>query len=440
LQDQGQYNESELNYRHAFQINPDFSAAHSSLLLGINYNSRYDIQTIFFEHLLFSEKFEKPLSSTISSHTNDRSLARRLKIGYVSPDFRKHSVAYFIEPIIASHSRVHFEVFCYSNSLVIDEVTKRIQNYSDQWRSIVGMSDENVAKLIRDDKIDILIDLSGHTADNRMLLFARKPAPVQVSWIGYPATTGLSNMDYRIVDSYTDPPGITEQFYTEKLLRLPDSFLCYRPPDESPQIVKLPVMVSGHVTFGSFNKYAKVSPVLLDLWIKILKMIPRSHLLLKAKSLGDTAVKKNFVARFTKEGIDRKRIELLALTSSLREHLNLYNRVDIGLDTFPYNGTTTTCEALWMGVPVITLAGKTYASRVGSSLLANVGLINLIAKTPDEYIEIAIQLAMDTKRLQLLRESLRTVMIQSPLTDAKRFTAYLEKIYHKMWVDWCKAD
>jgi protein O-GlcNAc transferase len=439
LLDKGQLNEAEIYFRHALQIIPDYSGAYSNLLLYMNYNSRYNPQDIFSEHLRFAKQFAEPLYSKISPHTNDCVPTRRLRIGYISPDFRKHSVAYFIEPVLISHNREQFEIFCYSDTIVPDEVTKRIQEYSSQWRNIVGMSDEKAIELIRNDGIDILIDLAGHTAKNRMLLFARKPAPVQVSWIGYPSTTGFSTMDYKIVDSCTDPPGMTEQFYTEKLIRMPKSFLCYLSDKECPEVGPLPALISGHITFGSFNNFAKVSPEVVKLWTKILKSIPNSRLIMKAKSFSDRSTRDNVTTIFIQKSISAEKIVMLPPEPSIRGHLEIYNRIDIGLDTFPYNGTTTTCEAMWMGVPVITLAGNTHASRVGMSLLSNVGLQELIARSPDEYLEITVALSKNLNRLQSLRESLRDRMSHSPLTDARRFTANLEMCYRKMWERWCKS-
>jgi predicted O-linked N-acetylglucosamine transferase (SPINDLY family) len=293
--------------------------------------------------------------------------------------------------------------------------------------------------MIRKDGIDILIDLAGHTGYNRMLLFARKPAPVQVSWLGYPNTTGLKTVDYRIVDGYTDPPGLTDPFYTEELIRLPHSFLCYLPDNNSPAVGTLPGTAAGHITFGSFNFFAKVSPEVVGCWAELLKAVPASRILLKTKSLSDKPTREYAMEMFTQKGIESERIELLSYEHSYRGHLDIYNRIDIGLDTFPYNGTTTTCEAIWMGVPVITLAGDRHASRVGVSLLSNIGLPELIAKTEDEYIDIAVKLATDIGRLQVLRQRTRYMMTHSPLSDAKSFTAHLEDCYQRMWEKWCAA-
>ena len=289
-----------------------------------------------------------------------------------------------------------------------------------------------------EDKIDILIDLAGHTAANRILVFARKPAPIQVSWIGYLATTGLSTIDYRIVDSYTDPIGKTEQFYTETLIRLPENSLCYLPDRDSPEIGPLPALSTGHITFGSFNNFAKITPEVFTLWARVLNELPESRLILKGISFSDETTCQYAINMFTQRGIAAERITLQSWDPSPK-HLESYNQVDIGLDTFPFNGATTTCEAMWMGVPVITLAGAAYHSRAGISLLSNVGLQELIATTHDEYLGIAINLSSDIEKLQLLRTSLRDRMSHSPLTDAKRFTANLEMCYRKMWENWCKS-
>jgi predicted O-linked N-acetylglucosamine transferase (SPINDLY family) len=437
LQDQGKPEEAEKYYRDALQMKPDFASCFSNLLLLMNYNPRHDAQSIFAGHLRFSKQIAEPLYPAALHHGNDRSPARRLRIGYVSPDFRRHSVNYFIEPVLASHRHDQFEVFCYSDVLRPDTATERLKEYADQWRNIVGISDEKVSELVRRDEIDILVDLAGHTGYNRMLLFARKPAPVQVSWLGYPNTTGLSTMDYRIVDSHTDPPGLTDPFYTEKLIRMPESFLCYHPDKGSPAAGDLPALKSRSVTFGSFNVFPKISSETTALWAAVLKALPDSCLIMKTRNFTDRTACKNAVEMFVAYGISPERIELVSYKPSFTDHLAMYNRIDIGLDTFPYNGTTTTCEAAWMGVPVITLAGNTHASRVGMSLLTNIGLPELISGTYEEYLATAVNLAGDLARLGSLREKLRHMMEHSPLTDAKRFTVNLEGLYRKMWERWC---
>jgi protein O-GlcNAc transferase len=440
LTDQGKLNDAETYYRRALQMKPDFSICCSNLLLSMNYSSRHDNRTIYLEHLNFAKQFAAPFSFSIPPHTNERIPHRRLKIGYVSPDFRRHSVNYFIEPVLAAHDRGQFEVFCYSDVVSPDEVSHRIQTYPVQWRDIVGMSDEQVFGLVRSDKIDILVDLAGHTGNNRMLLFARKPAPVQVSWLGYPNTTGLSTVDYRIVDNHTDPPGLTDQFYTEKLSRMPECFLCYQPEQNSPEIGPLPSQRKGSITFGSFNIISKITPEAVALWSRILKTAPNSTLLLKARSLFDKGTREYLGGLFMHHGIPEDRLTFLFHTESYQQHLGLYNEIDIGLDTFPYNGTTTTCEALWMGVPVVTLAGDRHASRVGASLLTNTGLPELVSETSDEYLETAAKLAADSKRLQLLRQTLRQRVKNSPLMKAATFTAEIENHYRAMWHTYCGSE
>jgi predicted O-linked N-acetylglucosamine transferase (SPINDLY family) len=439
LEEQGKPDEAEARYRQAVTLKPDMHTAYSNLLLLMNYSRGYDAETIFAEHIKFSKLYAEPLASTIVSHTNNRSLDRKLKIGYVSPDFRQHSVAYFIEPVLAAHSTDIFEIFCYSDVLSPDKVTERLRQYDVKWTNIVGISDPQAADMIRQDRIDILVDLAGHTGPNRILLFTRKPAPLQISWIGYPNTTGFVAMDYKIVDNFTDPPGMTEQFYSEKLIRMPDSFLCYMPDRESPEIGDSPAAKKRNITFGSFNKYSKVTPHVIEIWTKILKKAPDTRLVMKARSFADEATRSDAVEKFVREGVSPERVETLPPHQSVKEHIAAYNEIDICLDTFPYNGTTTTCEALWMGVPVITLEGQSHVSRVGFSILSNTCLQEFIAKTPEEYVEKAVNLANNIAQLQLLRQTLRDKMLRSPLMDKQRFTHRLEDIYRRIWEDWARG-
>ena len=437
LKDSGNLSEAERYFRRALQIQSDYSVAYSNILFTMHYDEKQSPESVFSEHIKFAEQFEKPLKANQFSHLNEPVSDRRLKIGYVSPDFRTHSVAYFIEPALSAHNHNNVEIFCYADVVAPDDVTKRIQGFADHWVNIPGKPDDEVAELIRKDRIDILVDLTGHTGNNRMLLFARKPAPVQVTWIGYPATTGLSSIDYKIVDTYTDPPGITDRFYTETLIRMPGSFLSYLPPADCPEITDPPAILTGHICFGSFNNFSKVSSGTVGMWARILHSVPNSRLFLKAKCFSDEQTQRHAKAMFSKVNIDNDRIELLPWEPSTLPHLALYNRIDIGLDTFPYNGTTTTCESLFMGVPVITLAGSMHASRVGVSLLSNAGLPELIAQTPEEYISKSVDLACDMEKLKSLRSSLRSTVLRSPLTDAKGFTNYLEETYRRIWIRWC---
>jgi len=436
--DSGNLQDAERYFRRALEIQSDYSIVYSNILFTMHYDDTNSPEAVFSEHIKFAEQFEKPLLALGIPHLNDPTPDRRLRIGYISPDFRTHSVAYFLEPGLAAHNHNDFEISCYSDVIVPDGITKRIEGYTDSWLNIVGKSDEDVSDLIRGHRIDILVDLSGHTGNNRMLVFARKPAPVQLTWIGYPATTGLSAMDYKIVDSYTDPPGVTDHLYTEKLLRMPGCFLCYLPPADCPDImIDPPVLSAGHIRFGSFNNFSKVSPATLEMWAQILQSVPDAVLVLKAKCFADELTRRHAQEMFSMLNIDIGRIEYLQWEPATRPHLDLYNKIDIALDTFPYNGTTTTCEALWMGVPVITLSGITHASRVGLSLLSNIGLRELIAESAEEYVDKVVQLATTIDKIRYFRKTLRDRMSQSPLTSAKQFTAYLETYYRKIWNKWC---
>jgi predicted O-linked N-acetylglucosamine transferase (SPINDLY family) len=433
----GNMDQAAVHYERALSLRPDYVVAHSNLLLTLNYASASDPESVYAAHRNFAQRREVPLAPHIQVHSNNRSLERRLKIGYVSSDFRQHSVAWFIEPVLENHSRERFEIYCYANHFQEDEVTQRLMSHADHWRRIFGLSDDAVANQIRADCIDILVDLNGHTGKNRLLVFARKPAPLQVTWLGYPNTTGLSAMDYRITDAFADPVGMTEPLHSEKLMRLPDCFSCYQPPRDVPAVSELPARSKGYITFGSFNKLNKVTPAVMALWARILHAVPNSRLILKTSGLGEQATQESIRELFAQSGVAPERLELLGHHQSRKMHLEQYRSVDIGLDPFPYNGTTTTCEALWMGVPVVTLAGKVHAGRVGVSQLSNLGLTELIGQTPDEYVAIASRLAADLEHLGTLRKELRDRMTASPLTDAQGFTKNLERTYLGMWKDWC---
>jgi len=346
-------------------------------------------------------------------------------------------VAYFLLPLLENRDRDQFHVTAYSNSFVADEVSGRIQRSVDSWCSIAGAPDEQVAERIRADRIDILVDLAGHTADHRLLVFARKPAPVQITWVGYPGTTGLDAMDYRCSDPLVDPPEDATRFSSEQVLLLPRSMWCYVPLSGSPSVGPLPALTAPEITFGSFNNFGKISSVTLDMWAEILRQTPGSRLVLKNVAMRSPAVMNQAKRHFAQRGITDDQLELLSPDEALLDHLNQYNRIDISLDTFPYHGTTTTCEALWMGVPSITLEGPSHASRPGASLMSNVGLHELIAKTPEAYVEKAVSLAGDLPRLAEIRAGLRQRMLESPLMDASSFARDMEACYRQAWRTWC---
>ena len=307
---------------------------------------------------------------------------------------------------------------------------------SEHWRSIVGVSDKNVVDLIKKDEIDILVDLAGHTANNSLTVFARKPAPVQVTWLGYPNTTGLSAIDYRFTDIVADPVGEADEYHTEELIRLPNGFLCYRGDETVSANAELPFEMRGHITFGSFNNLTKVTPQVVLTWARILHELPTSHILLKSKQLEDPSVRSRYLELFKEEGVSEDRIDLQAYLPSKNDHLALYDTIDICFDPFPYNGTTTTCEALWMGVPVITLVGDRHAGRVGASILANVGLTDFITEDLDGYIRTAVQLAKNTDYLKEVRLGLREKLQNSSLCDEIGFARDVERSYRTMWDDY----
>ena len=367
---------------------------------------------------------------------NPRDPGRRLRVGYVSPDFRRHSVSYFLEPLLAAHDRAGFEIFCYAEVIQPDEVTARLQRHADHWLITAGMPDDALAARIRADGIDILIDLAGHTAGNRLPLFARRPAPIQATWLGYPNTTGLPAIDYRLADAISDPPGWGDALASETLLRLPGGFLCFGPPVHAPPPGVPPCLAAGAVTFGSFNNPAKISLPTIESWSAILKRLPDARLLLKSRQLVDAMTWVLLRTRFAERGIPANRVDMLGFQADTVSHLEVYHRVDIALDPFPYNGATTTCEALWMGVPVVTLAGDRHAARVGASLLSRVGLDGLIAASRDEYVERAVDLAGDRERLAALRSTLRPDMAASSLCDATAFARGVEAAYRGIWERW----
>jgi protein O-GlcNAc transferase len=419
--------------RRAIELNPRYSKAHSNLLLTLHFDSATARPDQFLrEHREWGSRHAGTLWSATPQAANRRDDGQ-LRIGYVSPDFKRHSVAYFIEPILGAHDRQKFHITCYSNTSGADEMTARIRQHADEWREIRGVSDDDAAEMIRRDGIDILIDLTGHMAGNRLLLFARKPAPIQVTYLGYPNTTGLAAMNYRLSDAIADPTGAADAHCVERLVRLPHGAWCFRPPVDAPDFrVERSV---GPITFGSFNKLPKVRPAVMELWAEILRRVPDSRLIIKAKSLGDAGTREKTIALLERAGIARDRNTASGWEGDMRAHLDLYNSIDVALDTFPYNGTTTTCEALWMGTPVVTLAGDLHVARVGASLLHRAGLDELVATSPQQYVEMAVKLAEDRVRVAELRRTLRERIKNSSLTSAAIIAGDIEAAYQQMWQD-----
>ena len=415
---------------------PADSAAASARLCQLNYRPDQTQAQLYREHIAWAERFAPPPAA---AHPNPPEPGRPLRVGYVSGDFRRHPVAFFVEPILRCHDRGAIQPICYSNCNERDDLNAHLRTLVPDWRDIDQLDDDAVAALIRRDRIDILVDLSGHTARNRLLVFARKPAPVQVTAIGYVNTTGLAAIDYRLTDAWCDPPGRDETLYSETLWRLPGGFNCYAPPNGLPAPGPPPLAASGPVTFGSFNNLDKISNEVLDLWVELIRSVPAARLVLKTKTLSEPAVGDAIRARFAAAGLDPARIELIEWSATLREHFEHYQRIDIALDPFPYNGTTTTCDALMMGVPVIALAGDRHAARVSASILARLGLEVLVAPDLPGYLARAQVLAQKPDALANLRATLRRRIAASPLADAPGYARSLEAAYREMWRRWCET-
>ena len=421
----------EASYRQAIDLKPDYTEAHSNKNMYLNYSLTWSPQFIYQQHIEFEKQFGGLKIRTSLSLPVNKNCGERLRIGYVSPDFRQHSVAYFFEPLLENHNPNTIETFCYYNNKVVDATTKRLMTASDHWRSIYKISDQDVVDLIKNDKIDILVDLSGHTGNNSLLVFAQKPASIQVAWLGYPNTTGLSAIDYRFTDIIADPIGEADDLHSEKLFRLPNGFQCYKGDQTVPVGIELPQKRQDYVTFGSFNNFMKITPEVIKTWSKILLAVPKSVLLLKCNQLNQD--ENPYLKLFKNEGITEDRLKVYERLSSMHEHLELYNSIDIGLDPFPFNGATTTCEALWMGVPVITLLGDRHVGRVGASILNNVGLTDFIAEDIDGYIQLAIEKAANKDYLQEIRKGLRERMQSSQLCNAISFASDVENAYQVMY-------
>jgi predicted O-linked N-acetylglucosamine transferase (SPINDLY family) len=403
----------------------------SNLLYTLHFDPAQDRASIWREHLQWHEKFIRPHIKPFTGYPNDPSADRHLRVGYVSPDFSQNPVGRFMLPLLANHDHKEFEIFCYSDIRRPDAMTERLRACADVWRPSAGVSDERLIETIRADQIDILVDLSLHTRDNRLLVFAHKPAPVQVTYLAYCSTTGLEAMDYRLTDPYMDPPGRDDDCYSETSVRLPHCFWCYQPIVEQLEVSELPGLRNGCITFGCFNNYSKVSPLSFSNWCRLLKQIPGSRLVLFADP-GEH--RQRAWEQFEKEGLDPTRLWFSPFLPA-EQYLRQYQQIDIALDPFPYGGGTTTFDALWMGVPVVSLAGDTAVSRAGFSILSNLGLPQLVTTNWDDYITIATQLAKDLPRLGELRSTMRQRMQDSPLMDAPRFARNVEAAFRQMWQD-----
>jgi predicted O-linked N-acetylglucosamine transferase (SPINDLY family) len=405
-------------------------------LLELNFVDDLSADEVARAHREFGARLERAFSPRIELRRERAARERRLRIGYVSSDFNYHPVGLFMLPAIEGHDRSHFEVYCYATSTKADDFTRRLSSRADAWRDAHAQSEEQLAQLVHEDRIDILVDLAGHSGVSRLGTFALQPAPVQASWLGYLNTTGLSRIQYRITDRHCDPAGLTEHLHTERLVRLPNSQWCYRPFVSVAHAPAPPLLRNGHVTFGSFNQIAKISPTTRALWAQILKEVPGSRLLVAG--VADARTAEGLLGELATSGIARERITV-APFAPVEDYLRLYDSVDITLDPTPYSGGTTTCDALWMGVPVVTLPGVRPASRSAGSILTTVGLREWIAQTPEDYLRVAVGLSRDPATLISLRALLRERMRRSPLMDEARFVLDLQQAYRGMWHAWCEG-
>lgn len=433
LSAQGRVDEAIVEFRRAIATNPNAPRIHSNLLMNLQYSDRVSPQAVFDEHLNWAARHAEPLTRAAAKHANDRNPDRRLRIGYVSGDFREHPISHFIEPLLAAHDRDAVEIYCFADLHRRDAVTDRLQNLCEQWNEITNQSHERVAQLVRQNQIDILVDLAVHTSAHRLQMFARKPAPVQVTYLGYAATTGMSAMDWRITDGHVDPIGLTERYHTEQLFRLPRTQWCYSPRNLGGDVGPLPAMKTGYITFGSFNKLNKITPTVQRMWSRILSRVPDARLIVKAQGLDDEPTRRRFIDAL---GVGESRLRLVGW-SDLTSYLSLFNDVDVALDSYPFAGGTTSCNSVWMGVPLVTLAGDVSIARVGASILSNIGLSDRIARSEDEYVALAVRDAGDLPALAELRATMRPRVQASPLMDAVAFARDVESAYREMWRQYC---
>ncbi len=433
LREQGQIEDSMAAFRKALEMNPDFAEIRSCILLTLHLLPQVDAQKLYEEHRLWNQQYAQPLKKLILPHANERNPERKIRIGYVSPDLWDHAIGRGLMPLLANHDHNQFEIVCYADMLKQDNFTQEFRSHADLWHNVAQLTDAQLVQLVRQDRIDILVDVALHSSRNRLLAFAQKPAPVQVTFAGYPSTTGLTTIDYRLTDPYLDPPGMYDAFYSEQSIRLPDSFWCYSPLSGSPPVSPLPALKNGYVTFSCLTKFCKINDQVLNLWARVLQAVDRSHIMILADP-GD--LRQLVLNKFSRHGIAAERIEFHGRRAP-QQYLALYQQADITLDTFPYNGHITALDSLWMGVPIITLPGSTTVSRGGQSILSNIGLTDLIAQTPEQYIQLAANLAHDLSRLSTLRSTLRNRMLKSPLMDAPRFAHNIESAYRTMWRKFC---
>ena len=423
----------------ALRKHPGSVRLQSNRLFVLNYADLLSPSALFDEHRRWGQAHEAALHETWQPHPNSRDPERILRIGYVSGDLRDHAVSYFVEPLLAHHDPDQVEVVCFDVSQhAEDAVTRRLQSFGHSWRRVGELDDPTLAAAIKAERIDILVDLSGHTHMNRLLVFARKPSPVQATWLGYLGTTGLSSIDYRITDAHLDPPGQTEMFHTETLHRLPNAS-CFSARGITMEVGTLPADTNGYVTFGSLNQWSKVTPAALDAWCELLRESRHARLIVVARGAGNPTLAGEIAAEFTTRGVDAARVMIQPMTD-LGGFLALLGRIDIALDPFPYGGGTTTVHSLWMGVPVVTLAGRRAFSRNAVGPVTEVGLGDLIAGTVADYVRVAAGLAGDLDRLRVMRQELRARMLASPIAMQQSFARNMESAFRQMWRRHCHSE
>ena len=435
FKDAGRLDEAIACYRRAVMLDPHYTQAHSNLVYTLYFHPAFDERAILAEVKQFASTHPSPLQPSFSlSAGHDYTPERRLRIGYVSPDFRNHCQSLFTIPLLSNHDHTQFEIYCYAQLARPDKISERLSSYADVWRSTNGKSDAQLAEMVANDGIDILVDLTMHMDKGRPMLFARKPAPVQVAWLAYPGTTGLPAMDYRLTDPWLDPLELGDDRYTETSIRLPDTFWCYAPLDaDGLHPNALPALTAGYVTFGCLNNFCKVSDDTLHRWGQVMARVPSSRLILLAYA---GLHRQRILDLLGKFDVTPERIEFVEYRPR-SQYLQTYHRIDICLDTLPYNGHTTSLDAYWMGVPVVTQVGHTIVGRAGWSQLNNLGLPELAAFDEQAFIDIAIALALDMPRLSQLRYSLRDRLEASPLMDGKRFASAIETVYRQIWLKKC---
>jgi protein O-GlcNAc transferase len=438
LKDQGNIAEAIDCLQRAQALAPNYVEAHNDYLLAVQYLPDYPREKLFAEHIAFGERFEAPLRAHWPQFTRGSGPQRRLKIGFVSGDLRTHPVGFFLLNVLRHIDRQALDITLYPSNDSSDNLTEQLRALEFTWKPLAGLSDDDAARRIRADHIDILVDLSGHTGHNRLLVFARKPAPLQVGWLGYWATTGLQAIDYILCDRHSIPAGEAE-FFIERPWYLPDTRLCFTPPADTMSVGALPALSNGHITFGCFNNPTKITDAAIALWARILNRVADAKLFLKSKALLDEAVRQTLLTRFEAHGIGADRL-LMEGDSARNEYLAAYNRVDIALDPFPFTGATTSIEGLWMGVPLITRRGDRLVAHQGESILHNLRMADWIANDDAAYIETAVTRANDMTNLAELRRQLRPRLLASPLCDAPLFADNLATAFRDMWRQWCSAS